>query len=101
MALTSSRQDLSRIPNVKPDRGIFVEADGIMEIRTTSEDVYFKDQPVDMKDFQARITSIPDDFCTKNRSTTEQRFFFCIVCDCDLKGPRPLMDHVKGNTHIR
>ena len=101
MALTSSRQDLSRIPNVNPDRGIFVEAYGIMEIRTTSEDVYFKDQPVDMKDFQARITSIPDDFCIKNRSTTEQKFFFCIVCNCDLKNLKPLRDHVTGNKHIR
>ena len=27
--------------------------------------------------------------------------FYCKVCNCDLKNPRPLRDHVKGNNHIR
>ena len=29
------------------------------------------------------------------------RFFFCLVCNCDLKNLRPLRDHVTGNKHIR
>ena len=99
MALPSSRQDSSS--NVNPNCGIYVDSYGIMEIRTASEDVDFEDQPEDMMDFQSRITSIPDDFCHKNRSTTEQKFFFCIVCNCDLKNLKPLRDHVTGNKHIR
>ena len=27
--------------------------------------------------------------------------FYCKVCNCDLKNPRPLRDHVRGNNHIR
>ena len=46
-----------------------------MEIRTASEDVDFEDHPLDMMDFQKRTLAIPDDFCHKNRQTTEQKFF--------------------------
>jgi len=101
MALPSSRLQESSGSSVDPDKGIYVDIRGIMEIRTASEDVDFEDQVEDMMDFQARTLAIPDDFCHKNRQTTEQKFFFCLVCNCDLKNLKPLRDHVKGNKHIR
>ena len=96
---TSQVQD-SGGSNVNPDRGIYVDIYGIMEIRTTSEDVDFKDNPIDMMDFQPITQAMPN-ICHKNRSTTEQKVFFCLVCDCALTNLKPLRDHVKGNKHIR
>ena len=97
MALPSTRQD----SKVNPDDGIYVEMEGIMEVRYSSEDVDFYRAPEDMFEFQKYTRYIPDDFCHKNKVTTEQAFFFCLVCDCDLKNLRPLKDHVKGQKHIR
>ena len=98
--MSSSRVQDSGGSNVNPDRGIYVDFYGIMEIRTTSEDVDFEDNPVDMMDLQP-ITQAMQNFCQKNRSTTEQKFFFCLVCECPLTNPKPLRDHVKGKKHIR
>ena len=97
MALPSARQQTT----VDPDKGIYVEMHDIMEVRYSSEDPDYHMDPEDMLDFQSRITSIPDNFCHKDKSTTEQAFFFCLVCNCDLKNLRPLRDHVLGNKHIR
>ena len=58
---------------VDPDQGVYVEIERIMEVRTASENCYFEDFPEDMFDFQKRIREIPDDFCLKNKYTTEQR----------------------------
>jgi len=97
MALPSSRQNTQ----VNPDKGIYVEMEGIMEVRYTSEDPDYDEPPEDMFSFQRRVTYIPDDFCHKNKQTTEQALFFCLVCNCDLKNLKPLRDHVTGNKHIR
>jgi len=97
MALSSARQD----SKVNPDKGIYVEMEGIMEVRYTSEDIDFQDEPEDFLYFQARVKDIPDDFCHKDKETTQQAFFYCLVCNCDLKSLRPLRDHVTGNKHIR
>jgi len=97
MALSSARQD----SKVDPDKGVYVEMEGIMEVRYTSEDIDFQDEPEDFFHFQQRVREIPDDFCHKDRETTQQAFFYCLVCNCDLKSLRPLRDHVTGNKHIR
>merc|ERR1740128_1103410 len=72
-----------------------------MEVRYSSEDIDYEDEPEDFLSFQGRVREIPDDFCHKNKETTEQAFFFCLVCNCDLKSLKPLRDHVTGNKHIR
>ena len=97
MALPSSRQNTQ----VNPDKGVYVEMEGIMEVRYTSEDMDYDEPPEDMFHFQSRVEYIPDDFCLKNKQTTEQALFFCLVCNCDLKNLKPLRDHVTGNKHIR
>ena len=97
MALSSARQD----SKVNPDKGIYVEMEGIMEVRYTSEDIDFHDEPEDFLSFQSRVKDIPDDFCHKDKETTQQAFFYCLVCNCDLKSLRPLRDHVTGSKHIR
>ena len=75
MALRSERQE----SKVNPDEGVFVEMEGIMEVRFSSEDFDFKYEPEDIMDFQARVREIPDDFCHKNKKTTLQAFFYCLV----------------------
>ena len=97
MALPSARQK----SQVDPDKGIYVEMEGVMEVRYLSDDIDYQKAPEDMFDFQQRVQHIPDDFCHKNKHTTEQNVFFCLVCNCDLKNLRPLKDHVTGNKHIR
>ena len=57
--------------------------------------VYFE------KTLIGNLREIPENFCHKDRETTEQAVFFCLVCNCDLKSLKPLRDHVTGNKHIR
>lgn len=97
MALASSRQK----SEVDPANGVYVEMEGVMEVRYLSEDIDYQKPAEDMWHFQKRVRHIPDDFCHKNKQTTEQNIFFCLVCNCDLKNLRPLKDHVSGNKHIR
>jgi len=97
MALRSERHDSV----VDPDSGVYVEMEGIMEVRYTSEDVDFKERPEDFMEFQTRVREIPEYFCQKDKETTIQAYFYCLVCDCELKSLRPLRDHVRGNKHIR
>lgn len=97
MALSSARQE-SRID---PDNGIYVEMEGILEVRWTIDDEDSYREPEDFMSFQERIPDIPDSFCHKNMQTTEQAYFYCLVCNCELMSPRPLRDHVKGNKHIK
>jgi len=72
-----------------------------MEVRYTSEDVDYEKESEDFYEFQQRVREIPEDFCHKDRHTTSQACFFCLVCDCDLKSLKSLKDHVEGNKHIR
>ena len=97
MALASARQK----SDVDPSKGTYVEMEGVMEVRYLSEDIDYHKPSEDMWHFQKRVREIPDDFCHKNKQTTQQNIFFCIVCNCDLKNLRPLIDHVTGNKHIR
>ena len=81
MALSSARQE----SKVDPDKGVYVEMEGIMEVRYTSEDSEFQNEAEDFFHFQQRVREIPDYFCHKDRETTQQAVFYCLVCNCDLK----------------
>ena len=97
MALSSARQKSL----VDPDKGIYVEMKGVMEVRylaDASDTENFHSE--DMYDFQQREKFIPEDFCRKDKWTAEQQIFFCLVCHCDLKNLRPLRDHLTGKKHI-
>ena len=97
MALSSARQKSA----VDPGKGKFVEMEGVMEVRYVSDDIDYFRPPEDMFLFQDRVPHIPDDFCQKNKRTTEQAIFFCLVCNCELKNLRPLKEHINGTKHIR
>ena len=75
MAATSSQPQ----PQLGLKDGRLVEMEGIMEVRFSSDDFDFKYEPEDLMDFQARVREIPDDFCHKNKKTTLQAFFYCLV----------------------
>jgi len=83
---------------VDPAKGIYVEMEGIMEVRYCEYDDY---EAEDFFDFQRVNSHIPDDFCHKDREEQRQNIFFCLVCNCDLKSIIPLRDHVMGAKHIR
>jgi len=97
MALRSDRQD----SKVDPDMGVYVEMEGIMEVRYACDYDDYQIEPEDFMDFQARMRKIPENFCLKDYDTGVQAYYFCLVCNCDLKSLRPLRDHVTGNKHIR
>ena len=64
-----------------------------------TNNVWFLDSELSL-DFQTRVKEIPEDFCRKDRHSTEQAMFHCLVCKADLKHILPLKDHVKGKGHI-
>ena len=97
----------SSCPNtpVNPDNGVCVEMEGIMEVRYTSDDPEYHHHHLvateDMFHFQYRVQYIPDGFCLKNKRTTEQAVFFCVICNCELQSFVSLRDHVTGSKHIQ
>ena len=86
---------------VDPLKGIYVEMEGIMEVRDISEDYDHISTTEAVYNFQKRVSNIPEDFFLKSKQTTVQKFIYCLVCNCDLKNIKPLIDHVSGKKHIK
>ena len=84
---------------VDTENGIFVEMEGVMEVRYMSGDDEITDR-MDFFEFQAATKRIPADFCHKDMSTGEQALFFCLVCDCELKSIIPLKSHVEASIFL-
>ena len=84
------------------EKMIYVEMEGMMEVRMKTDNVDINIQPPeDMISFQSRVDDIPDNFCQKDKQTTEQIIFFCNLCSCELTHPSSLKAHVQGNKHIK
>ena len=84
----------------------YVDSLGIIEIRVSSDDPYYYEDPMDMFEWQQQKAHLPDlgfheKFCLKDKSTTLQKHFHCMVCDCPLKSVVSLDNHVKGEKHVR
>ena len=77
----------------------FVEIPGIVEIRWVSDDPDYYVAPIDL--FDEQRNGLPDFYGKKDKTTTEQAFFTCNVCECDLKSVVTLRAHCKGTQHIR
>jgi len=77
----------------------FVEIPGIVEIRWVSDDPDYYVAPIDL--FDEQKNGLPDFYGKKDKTTTEQAFFTCNVCECDLKSVVTLRAHCKGTQHIR
>ena len=101
----------------------FAKVPGVVELRWRSDDPEFSVPATDLFEEQAR--GIPEwsrsimihfaDKCTdmlclmfmccrygqKDRGTTEQAIFACLICDCDLQSVKALRAHIKGGKHIR
>jgi len=77
----------------------FVEIPGIVEIRWNSDDPDFYVEPEDLFDKQGE--GLPDWYGVKNKGTTEQAFFNCNICECELKSVVTLRAHCKGTQHVR
>ena len=79
---------------------VFVEMEGIMEMRYSSEDCDHKMEPEDMFTFQSRVNLENVVFC-KDKKSTRQQFVYCIVCNCELYNRKVVEDHVLGKKHIK
>ena len=117
MALSSARFE----GVVNPAEGIFVEMEGIMQVRQlivilalmvpsslkvdyTADNPNFAMPSEDLYSFQHRNRRIPKEFCLKNKKQGgRQAVFQCLVCEGTgpLKSIRPLHQHVIGKKHIR
>ena len=82
-----------------PSTERFVEIPGIVEIRWVSDDPDFYKEPIDL--FYEQKNGLPDYYGKKNKQTTEQAWFTCNVCECDLKSVVTLRAHCKGSQHVR
>ena len=72
---------------------------GIVEIRWVSDDPDYYVPPIDL--FDEQKNGLPDFYGKKDKTTTEQAFFTCNLCECDLKSVVTLRAHCKGTQHIR
>ena len=78
----------------------FVEIPGIVEIRYQFDDPDEHRPPDDLFDKQQE--GLDDElYGKKDKGTTEQAYFTCNVCECDLKSIITLRAHCKGTQHIR
>ena len=66
MDLNSVRQD----SKVVPDKGVYVEMEGIMKVLYSSENIDYEDEPEYFLSSQGKVREIQDDFCHKNKETT-------------------------------
>ena len=77
----------------------FVDIPGIVEIRWNSDDPDYYHEPIDL--FDEQKNGLPDYYGKKDKQTTEQAWFTCNVCECDLKSVVTLRAHCKGTQHVR
>jgi len=68
---------------------------GVIEVRWKSDDPEFYHPPTDL------FHGLPDICEKKDKQTTEQSYFTCLLCDCDLKSLKTLSDHCEGTQHRR
>ena len=72
----------------------FVEIPGVVEIRWVSDDPDTYVEPTDLFEEQAtahyQTHGLGTDYGKKNMATTEQAYFTCNLCECDLKSIKTL-----------
>ena len=56
-------------------------------------------EPTDL--FEEQKCGLTDIYGKKDKATTEQAYFVCRLCECDLKSIKTLRDHCKGSKHVR
>ena len=86
---------------VDPDKGIYVEMLGVMEVRWLDEAGGYCQDSVDMIHFQQRQQDIPDKFCKKDKTSKLQAVFHCLLCWTDSKDINGLCAHIKGKKHVK
>ena len=91
--------DTTRIPN----NNHCVDSIGVIEIRFASDNPAYHEEPIDLftlqKNAKQANLGFDEKFCQKDRTTTIQKYFFCVVCDCRVEGFVCLYQHVKGKKH--
>ena len=74
-------------------RGKFVKMSGMAEIQWRSADPDYARNPDDIFDLQD--IGIPDNLGKKDKATTEQAIFACLICECELSSIKTFSDHCK------
>ena len=77
----------------------FVEIPGVVEIRWRSDDPEYYKPPEDL--FYKQSEGLNDMYGKKDKQTTEQSYFTCNLCECDLKSVVTLRAHCRGLKHVK
>lgn len=77
----------------------FVEIPGVVDIRWVSDDPDYYVAPIDL--FDEQKNGLSDEYGKKDKQTTEQSYFTCNLCECDLKSVVTLRAHCKGTQHVK
>ena len=77
----------------------FVEIPGIVDIKWVSDDPDYYVAPIDL--FDEQKNGLSDEYGKKDKQTTEQSYFTCNICECDLKSVVTLRAHCKGTQHVK
>ena len=77
----------------------FVAIPGLVEIRYSSDDPDYYRESMDL--FYEQRNGLPDYYGKKDKQTTVQAFFFCLVCESELKSVVTLRAHCRGQKHKR
>ena len=92
---------MSKMQDWAPPEEKFVEIPGVINIIWVSDDPEYYCQPIDLFDHQNLGEGLSDEYGKKNLQTTEQSWFTCNLCECDLKSVVTLRAHCKGTKHVR
>ena len=87
--------------NWAPPEERFVDTPGVIDITWVSDDPDYYQAPIDLFDHQNLGEGLSDEYGRKNLQTTEQAWFTCNLCECDLKSVVTLRAHCKGTKHLR
>ena len=71
----------------------FVKVSGSVEIRWIADDPDYFKRPEDL--FDRQTMGIPEDMGKKDKFTTVQAIFYCLLCECELKSIATLRAHTQ------
>ncbi|XP_023331038.1 uncharacterized protein LOC111703357 isoform X2 [Eurytemora carolleeae] len=82
-----------------PPDEIFVNCPGIIEIRWKYDDPLICKPSVDLFDEQKKGKGLSESHGKKDKQTSEQSYFRCLLCECDLMSVITLRAHKGGAQH--
>ncbi len=76
----------------------FVSVPNVVQVQWKSDDPEFAKPSQDLLSIQT-TDGLPGNFGRKDKFTTVQGIFYCMVCECEIKSIVTLRDHCKVGSH--